>query len=279
MILVTAATGNVGRELVPQLLQAGEQVRAGTRHPDAASFPPGTDVVRLDFGDPGSVRAAVQGVRAVYLIVPETVDTDALTGSLKAMRDAGVGRVVLQSGFGAQDGGNPLGDAEDAVRASGLAWTILRPNWFMQNYNQMFRKGVRDRDEFAEPAGTHRTSFIDARDIAAAATVTLTQAGHEGHAYDLTGPESLDRAAVAEALSAALGRHITYRAVDDDGFVAFMTGTGESDEEEARGIASIYAPIRADRTADVTPDLKRLTGRAGFTVHEFAQHYRHDWER
>ncbi|GAA5436782.1 NAD(P)H-binding protein [Deinococcus aquaticus] len=277
MILVTAATGNVGRELVPQLLSAGQQVRAGTRHPQGASFPPGAHAVHFDFGDEASVREAATGAQGVYLIVPETVDTETLARALSVMKEAGVERVVLQSGFGAEQGDNPLGEAEDAVRASGLNWTVLRPNWFMQNYNQMFRRGVRDRHEFAEPAGDHRTSFIDTRDIAAAAVIVLTQPGHDAREYDLTGPHSTDRHAVAAALSSALGHTITYRPVDDDGFVDFLVSTGESDEEEARGIASIYPPIRADDTAPTTTDLHTLTGSTGHTIEDFAQHYQQDW--
>lgn len=278
MILVTAATGNVGRELVPQLLAAGQQVRAGTRHPQGASFPPGAHAVHFDFSDEASVLEAATGVQGVYLIVPETVDTETLTRALSVMKEAGVERVVLQSGFGAEQGYNPLGEAEDSVRASGLNWTVLRPNWFMQNYNQMFRRGIRDRHEFAEPAGDHKTSFIDTRDIAAAAVVVLTQPGHDRREYPLTGPHSIDRHAVAAALSSALGHTITYRPVDDDGFVDFLVSTGESDEEEARGIASIYPPIRADDTAPTTPDLNTLTGSTGHTIEDFAQHYRRDWQ-
>ncbi|MCD0174884.1 NAD(P)H-binding protein [Deinococcus sp. 14RED07] len=277
MILVTAATGNVGRELVPQLLNAGQQVRAGTRHPQGASFPPGAHATHFDFGDEASVRAAATGAQSVYLIVPETVDTETLTRALSVMKEVGVERVVLQSGFGAGQGDNPLGEAEDSVRASGLNWTILRPNWFMQNYNQMFRRGIRDRHEFAEPAGEQRTSFIDTRDVAAAAVAVLTQPGHDHREYDLTGPHSTDRHAVAAALSSALGHPITYRPVDDDGFVDFLVSTGESDEEEARAIASIYPPIRAGDTAPITPDLHALTGSTGHTLEDFAQHYRQDW--
>ncbi|GGR63542.1 NAD(P)-dependent oxidoreductase [Deinococcus seoulensis] len=277
MILVTAATGNVGRELVPQLLAAGQQVRAGTRHPQKASFPTGAHATHFDFGDETSVREAATGVQGVYLIVPETVDTETLKRTLNVMKEAGVNHVVLQSGFGAEQGDNPLGEAEDAVRDSGLTWTVLRPNWFMQNYNQMFRRGIRDRHEFAEPAGEQRTSFIDTRDIAAAAVIVLTQPGHDAREYPLTGPHSIDRHAVAAALSSALGHTITYRPVDDDGFVDFLVSTGESDEEEARGIASIYPPIRAGDTAPTTPDLHTLTGSTGHTIEDFAQHYRQDW--
>lgn len=277
MILVTAATGNVGREFVPQLLKAGLPVRAGSRHPDPARRPD-AEVVTLDLTDQDSVRAAAQGVTAAYLIVPETLEAADVQATLRTLRDAGVARVVLQSGFGVQGEGNLLGDAEAAVRASGLEWTILQPNWFMQNYNQMFRRGIRDRHEFAEPAGTRRTSFIDARDIAAAAVTVLTGDGHAGRVYPLTGPASLDRHEVAAALSRALCHEVTYRPVDDDGFVDFLVSTGESDEEEARAIASIYPPIRADATAPVTDDLPRLIGRAGYTIDDFAWHYRADWQ-
>ncbi|WP_119674384.1 NAD(P)H-binding protein [Deinococcus sp. RM] len=277
MILVTAATGNVGRELMPQLLGAGLPVRAGSRHPDPARWPD-AEVVTLDLTEQDNVRAAAQGVTAAYLIVPETLEAADVQATLRTLRDAGVARVVLQSGFGVQGGGNLLGDAEAAVRASGLEWTILQPNWFMQNYNQMFRRGIRDRHEFAEPAGTRRTSVIDTRDIAAAAVTVLTGDGHVGRVYPLTGPASLDRHEVAAALSRALCHEVTYRPVDDDGFVDFLVSTGESDEEEARGIASIYPPIRADATAPITDDLPRLIGRAGYTIDDFARHYRADWQ-
>ena len=122
------------------------------------------------------------------------------------------------------------------------------------------------------------TSFIDTRDIAAVAVTVLTEGGHAGRVYPLTGPAALDRHEVAAALSRALGHEVTYRPVDDDGFVDFLVSTGESDEEEARAIASIYPPIRADATAPVTDDLPRLIGRAGHTIDDFARHYRADWQ-
>lgn len=134
--------------------------------------------MHFDFGDEASVREAATGAQGVYLIVPETVDTETLARALSVMKEAGVERVVLQSGFGAEQGDNPLGEAEDAVRASGLNWTVLR-----QLVHAELQPDVpARRPRPPRVRGTrrdHRTSFIDTRDIAAAAVIVLTQPGHD----------------------------------------------------------------------------------------------------
>jgi len=218
MILITGATGTTGRGVVGELRRLGaEGVRALVRDPARADFirEAGFETVAGDFDRPETLGAALEGVERALLLTPPSMQTfEHQRAFIEAAARAGVRHVVKFSAFGA-DAGAPggfamwHGQAEDLLKASGLAWTMLRPNFFMQNLlgqaKQIASDGV-----IAQAAGDGRASFIDTRDIAAVAARTLTEGGHEGQTYVLTGPEALSYDDVAAKLSRATGREIKY---------------------------------------------------------------------
>jgi uncharacterized protein YbjT (DUF2867 family) len=217
MILVTGATGNVGGEVTQALAAAGAPVRALTRNPAGARLPAGAEPVHGDLSQPGGLATALDGVEAVFLLAgyPDA------PGLLARMSEAGVRRVVLLSTGAVVNGSldnyvvrfNVVSEA--AVRDSGLAWTVLRPSGFMSNALRWLPQ-LRDGDTVREPFADVPTAVIDPADIAAAAARALTQDGHGGRSYRLTGPQALLPAERAAILGEALGRDLRVEALPDD---------------------------------------------------------------
>jgi uncharacterized protein YbjT (DUF2867 family) len=217
VILVTGASGNVGAEVSRAVLAAGHRVRGLSRQSSAAGIPAGAEVVPGDLNDRSSLRPALAGVDAVFLLAgyPD------VTGLLADMRAAGVGRVVLLSS-GAVAGGDLDNEvvrfnvvSEAAVRDSGLDWTVLRPSGFMSNTLQwipQLRAGDVVREAFADVP----IAVIDPYDLGAVAAAALTSGGHNWQSYRLTGPEPLLPADRAAILGRVLGRDLRLVAEPDD---------------------------------------------------------------
>lgn len=227
-ILVTGATGQIGRQVVRHLVQRGAHVRALVRNPAKAAFPKEVDVVQGDLLDPDSLRAACAGVSTLFLL--NAVAADEFTQALVALnlaKEAGVERVVYLSvihsdlyanvpHFAAKYG------VERAIEALGFSATILRPAYFMDN-DVTIRDVVRAYGVYPMPIGAKGLAMIDTRDIAEIAAIELLRR-EEGSAdlpstrYNLVGPDTLDGGAAAAIWSEALGRPIAY---GGDGTAAF----------------------------------------------------------
>jgi len=262
MILVTGATGNVGGELVRALTEAGRPVRALTRS-GGAGLPPGAEAVAGDLNDPASLRPALDGADEVFLL-PGYAD---MPGLLAEARKAGVSRVVQLSSKSA-DGGDMTNavarfmiETEQAVRASGLAWTILRPVMFMSNAFQWLPQ-LRSGNVIRAPFANTRAAVIDPADIAAVAALALTTSGHDAKAYELTGPRALSPANRAEILGRALGRSLRFEAQPDDEARAEMSRTMPAQYVDA--FFRFYADGTLDESpvSDAVPD---ITGRPART--------------
>jgi uncharacterized protein YbjT (DUF2867 family) len=215
MILVTGATGHVGRELVSQLATAGRAVRALVRD-TLATLPAGVEAVTGDLNRPETLSAAVSGVRGVFLLS----GYQDMPGALAMMRQAGVEHVVLLSSQSAADSdvSNAVARyhilAEAAVRESGLSWTFLRPSSFMSNALQWIPQ-LRAGDLVREPFAHARVATIDPHDIAAVASEAFVSSAHVGHRYRLTGPEALAPADRVRVLARVLGRPLRFEGKSD----------------------------------------------------------------
>lgn len=254
-ILVTAATGTVGRHLVNRLLAHGHSVRAASRTAGRDNS------VLLDFSDPTTFNAALAGVDAAYLVVPTgTADPLSLGAFVDAAAAAGV-KLVLQTAMGVDASEEiPFRKLERLVEKTGAPYVILRPNWFFDNFHHFWLKGITEHDLVAVPAGDAKTSFIDVRDIADAAIAALTTADFDGQALTLTGSESWSYAEAVDVLSRVLGRTIRYDAVDTEGFVAYAAKTGFS-SEQAQILAPVFYPVAQGWQSADTGEVARMTGR------------------
>lgn len=217
MILVTGANGNVGRELVAQLAAAKQQVRALVRDPGRSAPPEGVELTAGDLDRPASLAPALDGVRAVFLLGGH-ID---MPGLLAQIGEARVERVVLLSSRSVV-GGSPTNaivrmwmTSEEAVRSSGLAWTVLRPSGFASNALRWLPQ-LRAGDVVRAPFSNAAIASIDPYDIAAVARVALTTAGHESKNYSLSGPEAQLPAQQVAILGKVLGRPLRFEAQPDD---------------------------------------------------------------
>lgn len=215
-ILVTGATGNVGSEVLKRLRDHDVRVIAAVPKPDRARRVLGSDVevVAFDFGNPATFAPAFRNVDKLFLIRPPAISDVPryITPALNAAQQAGVDQIVFLSLLGVERNSIvPHHAIEEAVRATGVPWTFLRPSFFMQNLNTTHRAEIRDNSEIFVPAGNGKTSFIDVRDIAAVGAKALLEDGHEQQAYPLTGSAALSYSEVAAIMSDVLHRPIRYR--------------------------------------------------------------------
>jgi len=278
VILVVGATGKVGQEVCRQLSAADVPVRALVRDPVRASHIrlPGVQVVVGDLGRPASLDAALSGVDRVFLASPAEADQVTLQGNLvQACHRADVRQIVKVSVAGGPDAATQIGrwhwTTEKQIEASGLGFTMLRPNLYMQEMLRL-APAVATRGAFALPCGSGEVSIVDARDVAAVAFVALTQPGHDRKIYDLTGPEALSFEAMAEAIGHAIDRKVTYMHVAPDYALKQMLAEGVA-RWLAEDMLVLFASIREGYGGAVSDAVARITGRPGGTFAQFARDY------
>ncbi len=277
MILVTGATGNVGRDVLRGLLQLGVPVRAAATDPNRArnSLPEGCNLVQFDFNDSSTFAAALDGVKRVFLMRPPAMDDPkAFKPILKAVASGGLEQLVFLSLLGAQN--NPVvphRKLELVIEKLNIPHVFLRPSFFLQNFSTTHRLDICQRNDLFIPAGKGRTSFIDARDIASVAVRALTVPHIVNGGVDLTGAEALTYSEVATIFSEVLGRTITY---SDPLPLRFGL------EMQKRGIAPgfvnimilIYNTNRFGLAAQVTNDVRRILGRDPLRVEDFVRDFK-----
>lgn len=281
MLLVTGAGGTVGSALVTELRAMRQPVRAAyhsARAAAAAAVDPGGDAVALDFAEPDSLRDALQGVEALFLLGAMGAEQTRLELSVvDAARAAAVSRIVKLSVWRADEQLTPIArlhrPVEEALQATGSGWTLLRPNFHMQNFSRQMAAAIRDDGVIAQPVSRAAISFVDARDVAAAAARVLTSGGHEGRVYDLTGPRALSYPQVAETFSAVLGRPVRYLAQSDAQARQGMRARGVPDFHAA-ALIEVAAAYRDGGAERVTTDLADLTGRPARPLEQFVRDHR-----
>jgi uncharacterized protein YbjT (DUF2867 family) len=269
MILVTGAAGNVGGELVRALTGAGQPVRALTRAGREQEFPAGAEPVTGDLNQPESMRPALTGADTMFLY-PGYQD---MGGTLAEARRAGVRRVVLLSGSSAASGDTSnavsryMIESEEAVRSSGLAWTMVRAFGFMSNTLQWVPQ-LRAGDLVRAPFAAVPIAMIDPFDIAAVAAAALTAAGHDGRVYTVSGPRALRPADRVRVLGEVLGRDLRFEAQPDDEARAEMSAAMPAAYVDA--FFDFYVKGTLDESQP-RPDVDEVTGRPPRTFRQWAQ--------
>lgn len=278
MILVTGATGKVGQEVVRQLTAADVPLRALVRDPLRSSHIrlPGVEIAVGDFSKPETLDAALAGIDRVFLLSAPDPDQVTLQGNvIDAARRKGVRHVVKVSVAGGPDSGTQIGRwhwaTEAQLKDSGMAFTLLRPSWYMQQM-LLFAPTIAATGSFQLPMGTGAVALVDTRDVAAVAVCALTEAGHERKIYDLTGPEALTFDEMADELSYATGKKVSYVHVPAEYARKQLLQSGIP-RWLVEDMIVLCASFREGYGAAVSPTVRELTGRSARSFGEFARDY------
>lgn len=272
--LITGASGNTGAEILKLFKAAGLPVWTADRKPSG----PGSR--KFDFMDPAAFTPAFSGIEKVFLVRPPAISDvkKYMFPAINAADKAGVKHIVLLSLQGADK--NPVvphRKLELYLMKQKMAWTFLRPSFFMQNLSTTHREEIKERNEIFVPAGKGKTNFIDVRDLALAAFKTLTEPGHENKAYELTGTQSLTYYEIADILTAVLKRKITYKSP-----TALQFFIRKLKEKQPIGYALItsilYSVSALGMAAGTTDEFYKLTGKQPIEFRQFAEDFKAVWQ-
>jgi uncharacterized protein YbjT (DUF2867 family) len=269
----------IGSLLTEALIARGAQVSLMLRPGNSGgrlAGKPGITSIEGDFDDPASLPRALEGVDRTFLLTNSTERTEAQQiAFVQAAQAQRVGQVVCLSQLAA-DPQSPdrflryHGAVEAALTSSTVGWTFVRPNLILQAYipfAPLIAQGV-----LQAPIGDATVSVVDARDIAAVAAAALTEDGHVGKTYTVTGPAAVSHSEIATALGNAIGRPVRFERMPPKEFVAMITGVGMP-QWQADGLAEDYAHYDRGEADVVSPDVQRVTGTDARGVHDFANDY------
>ncbi|EAR10626.1 SDR family oxidoreductase [Reinekea blandensis] len=273
MILVTGATGNVGGLLCRELTERSCVFFRGVSKPTLSNDR------RLNFLDPSTFDAALFGIDRVFLVRPPALakpEKD-MRPFLEACQQKGIKQVVFLSLQGAaRNPWTPHAKIEAIIRELDLPYTFLQPSFFMQNLTQQHAQDIREHDELFMPAGRGATNFIDARDIALAAAVVLTEPGHEDRSYELTGSQAYRYDEVAALLSQVLGRTIVY---SQPGLLRYLWRTWRQGNPLGYALVTgvIYSVARLGKADGYSDALPTLIQRSPISLTRFIEEHRAQW--
>lgn len=267
MICVIGAGGTVGSELTKQLESENARFRAAyfSKEKAEASRARGIDAVIVDCNHPETLRAAFQGCDKLFLLGPNAPNQTQLElNAVETAKAVGVRHIVKQSVLGADEEAFSLAKVhrpvERAIESSGIAWTFLRPNSFMQNVVTYMGQTIKTESAFYSASGEAKISHVDVRDIAAVAVKALIESTHEGRAYTLTGPEALTYDELAAELSRVLGRPISHISLSPSDLRSGMLAEGMPEEIVDR-MLDLERYYREGQASRITNDIKQVTGR------------------
>lgn len=278
VIFVTGATGTVGSEVVRHLANKDVEIRLGVHHVEKAAGLLGAriSVVPIDYMSIDTLERAFEDVDKVFLLTPPVTDGRYMAlRAIDMMRGLHIQQVVRLSVYNAeQEPGVALTrdhrTVELTLEDSGLPWTFLRPNLYMDNLRAM-ASSIRDQGVIALPLNGSRISSIAASDIGAVVAEVLTTPGHTGKAYTLTGPEALSGDDYAAALSEASGHPVRYQPLTEE--MLRQALSGKISEERLAQVLELNATYRAGQAAQVTDTVQQLTRRPPISLREWARQH------
>jgi uncharacterized protein YbjT (DUF2867 family) len=274
VILITGASGNVGKTVLQAVAKTGARHRAMYRSAaEAAKAPARTETVVADFAKPETLGAALQNVHNVYLVcspIPELVQLE--SNVIDACVAAGVKHVVLNSALGAGDYDKSFPSwhrkVEDKLKGTRLSWTILRPNSFHQNVVAFFAPTIRTQGAFYSSMRDTKNSFLDVQDIAAVAAKSLAAGEHAGKIYELNGPEAINYTELAKKVAKVAGREVRYVDIPMDAQKKAMLDQGMP-EWLTTALLDLQQYYLNGKGGETDGLLQKLLGRAPITMDEF----------
>ena len=279
-IFVYGANGMVGHSLVENLLAAGHEVFAGTRNPDAGKKASGLTWTSADAVKPELGLEVLEKVdRAFFISPPGFTDQYKILGPwLEKAKSVKLGKFVLMTAMGVEHAPPeaPFRKLELAVESSGLNWNILRPNWFMQNFQTFWIGGILKDKKIYFPGGQAKASFIDARDIAASAAALLLKDDQKNKALNITGPAAVSHDEVAAILSSATGLSISYADITPEDFKAGLLSGGVP-ADYADFLVYIAGALKDGHASAVLATVKEITGKPPITFEQYAKDNAKAW--
>jgi uncharacterized protein YbjT (DUF2867 family) len=278
-VLVVGASGTVGSEIVKLLTAQGHKVRATTSKKVSDQPGDGVEQVQVNLVTGEGISKAFEGVDRVFLPSPAGYADQykMLSPLIQESKRRGLKKVVLMTAMGANAvETSPFRRAEIELEKSGLAYNIIRPNWFMQNFNTFWIQGIREHGKIQLPAGTAKVSFIDARDIAAVAAKLLTSDDLNNRDFDLTGPQPVDHSDVAKEISSSTGKKVVYENIEPATLKKGLVSAGLP-EDYVDFLIMIFGFLRDGYSAAITDNVKRILGRAPIEFSQYTQDYKQAW--
>jgi uncharacterized protein YbjT (DUF2867 family) len=272
--LVVGSNGNVGSALVPLLARKGQEVLSATSRKTSAS-----GQVQLDLATGEGLAAAFEGVDRAFLLAPPgyTNQDELLSPFIDAARARGLRKVVLMSAMGANaDESAPLRKAELYLEKSGVPYNIVRPNWFMQNFNTIWLGSILEQRKIRLPVGKGKGSFIDARDIAATVAELLVRDDWNNRDFDLTGAQALDHDEIAALLSRETGRAIEFEDISSEAMLKALLEL-KVPKAYAEFLVMILGFYKAGYAERTTPAVQEITGKPPRSFEQYAKDYRSAW--
>lgn len=280
-ILITGATGSIGAELVKQLSSKNiafkAMVRDKNKAPNLAAMP-GVQVIEGDFNEPSSIENALAEINTAFLLTNSSEQAEIQqTSFVEAAAKAGVKHIVKLSQWAA-DESSPVrflryhAAVEKKIKESGIAYTFLRPNLFMQGLLS-FKQTIQQQGGFYASIGDAKVSIVDIRDIASVAVEALTKEGHEAKTYNLTGPKSLTHGQMAAFLSDALGKLVAFTDVPPQAMLQALLAA-HMPQWMAEGLIEDYAHYARGEASAISNDIQNVTGKLPFDFKTFAEDYR-----
>jgi uncharacterized protein YbjT (DUF2867 family) len=283
-ILVTGASGNIGSEVVKQLLSNAPEVSIKAAVHSSQNVRKVKDddrvkVIQIDYNEPETIREALNGVDKLFLLTPDVPNArDLAVNAVTEAKKAGIRHIVKQSVMGADleaDVGTMRlhRQVEEIIEQSGIPFTFLRPNEFMQNFINFHSPSIKGNNAFYIPLEDAKVSLVDVRDIAAVAVKSLIDEDkHKNKTYLITGPEALSYNQVAETLSSTIGRKINYVNISDEEARAAMKEIGMSDWL-INTVSELSDYFRKGKASEISSAVEEVTGRKPVSFSQFANDY------
>ncbi len=275
--LIVGASGTVGSEIIKILKAQGQNVKATTSK--SAHSKDGVDYVHVDLSTGEGLHEAFNGVEKAFLLSPPGyADHHAMLAPLiQEAKRRSLKKIVLMTAMGANASDEiPFRKAEIDLEKSGLNYNIIRPNWFLQNFNTFWGAGIKSEKKIALPAGDAKVSFIDTRDVAAVAAKLLTTEEFKNQAFDLTGPEAVDHAEVATALSSKLVKKISYEDISPEALKSTLLSWGLPADYVSFMIV-IFGFLKAGYGAGLSSNVEKITGKKPRSLKTYVEDFKSSW--